>query len=130
MMAETCYRPLRIGETYLHIFIFSRGVEKMANKEIKKIIVTGSVGQIGSELTLVLREKYGAENVVACGRKSKPSAKLLESGPFEWVDVSDPEKLKDTCKKHNIDTIINMAAILSATGEKNPQLCWKVNMPS
>jgi len=100
----------------------------MANKKIKKIIVTGSVGQIGSELTLVLREKYGAENVVACGRKSKPSDKLLESGPFEWVDVSDPEKLADICKKHHIDTIVNMAAILSATGEKNPQLCWNVNI--
>ncbi len=100
----------------------------MADKEIRKILVTGSVGQIGSELTLELREKYGGENVVACGRKSKPSEKLLDSGPFEWADVTDVPKLKEACRKHNIDTIINMAAILSATGESNPMLCWNVNV--
>lgn len=100
----------------------------MPKKEIKKILVAGSVGQIGSELTLALRAKYGAENVVACGRKTKPSKKLKESGPFEWADVTDPEKLKTVCQKHAIDTIINMAAILSAVGEKNPQLAWHVNV--
>ncbi len=97
-------------------------------KKIQKIMVTGSVGQIGSELTLDLRRKYGAENVVACGRKTAPSKELKESGPFEWADVTDPEKMKDVCKKYGIDTIINMAAILSATGEKNPQLAWHVNV--
>ncbi len=100
----------------------------MKNKEIEKIIVTGSVGQIGSELTLALRKKYGADNVVACGRKTKPSENLLNSGPFEWLDVSDAAKLAEVCKKHNIDTIVNMAAILSATGENNPVLCWNVNI--
>jgi nucleoside-diphosphate-sugar epimerase len=100
----------------------------MAARDIKRIIVTGSVGQIGSELTLELRRKYGAGNVVACGRKTKPSKELLESGPFEWVDVTDKEKLGAACRKHNIDTIINMAAILSATGEKNPLLAWQVNV--
>lgn len=100
----------------------------MTTKEVKKIIVTGSVGQIGSELTLELREKYGHENVVACGRKTKPSAKLMETGPFEWLDVADAKQLAEVCKKHNIDTIINMAAILSATGESNPMLCWDVNI--
>jgi nucleoside-diphosphate-sugar epimerase len=100
----------------------------MASKEIKNILVTGSVGQIGSELTLLLREKYGGDNVVACGRKTQPSEKLKNSGPFEWVDVSEPEKMVEVCRKYNIDTIINMAAILSATGEKNPQLCWNVNI--
>ncbi len=100
----------------------------MKNKEIEKIIVTGSVGQIGSELTLALRKKYGADNVVACGRKTKPSENLLNSGPFEWLDVSDAAKLAEVCKKHNIDTIGNMAAILSATGENNPVLCWNVNI--
>ncbi len=100
----------------------------MANKEIKNILVTGSVGQIGSELTLALRERYGAEHVVACGRKSAPTAALKESGPFEWVDVTDPEKMKAVCKEYNIDTIVNMAAILSAVGEKNPQTAWYVNV--
>ncbi len=100
----------------------------MSNKKIQKILVTGSVGQIGSELTMALREKYGAENVVACGRKTKPSPELLESGPFEWLDVTDKEKLARVCEKHGVDTIVNMAAILSATGEKNPQLAWNVNV--
>ena len=100
----------------------------MASKPIQKIMVTGSVGQIGSELTLALRDKYGAENVVACGRRTKPSAALADSGPFEWADVTDPEKMRDVCKKYGIDTIINMAAILSATGEENPLLAWHVNV--
>jgi len=100
----------------------------MAKKEIKKILVTGSVGQIGSELTLELRRKYGGDNVVACGRKTKPSKELEESGPFEWLDVVDAEKLAAGCKKYDIDCIINMAAILSATGEESPQRCWQVNV--
>ena len=70
----------------------------MAKKKIKNILVTGSVGQIGSELTLELRRKYGSGNVVACGRKTKPSKELEESGPFEWADVTDPERLKAVCQ--------------------------------
>ncbi|MBM3287208.1 MAG: NAD-dependent epimerase/dehydratase family protein [Candidatus Eisenbacteria bacterium] len=93
-----------------------------------RILVTGSVGQIGSELTLALRERYGAESVVACGRKTQPSKALLESGPFEWADVTDPARMKEVIGKYKIDTIINMAAILSAVGEKNPQLCWEINV--
>ncbi len=100
----------------------------MAKKSIKRILVTGSVGQIGSELTLVLRQRYGAENVVACGRKTAPSQALKESGPFEWVDVTEAEKLAEVCRRYSIDAIINMAALLSATGEKNPQLAWHVNV--
>jgi nucleoside-diphosphate-sugar epimerase len=100
----------------------------MAKKKIQKIMVAGSVGQIGSELTLALRDKYGADNVVACGRKSEPSKALKESGPFEWADVTSPEKMAEVCKKYDIDTIINMAALLSAVGEKNPGLAWHVNV--
>ncbi len=100
----------------------------MAEKRIEKIMVTGSVGQIGSELTLALRQRYGADNVIACGRKTQPSKELKESGPFEWADVTDPEKMRDVIRKYEIDTIINMAAILSAVGEKNPQLAWHVNV--
>ena len=100
----------------------------MGKKEIKKILVTGSVGQIGSELTLELRRRYGGENVVACGRKTKPSPELMDSGPFEWVDVTEPEKLKEVSKRHRIDTIINMAAVLSAVGEEKPNVAWHVNV--
>jgi len=95
---------------------------------MKNILVTGSVGQIGSELTLVLREKYGSGNVVAGGRKTKPSVELRESGPFEIVDCTDIENLSAVVKKHQIDTIYHLAAILSAVGEAKPQLAWEVGV--
>jgi nucleoside-diphosphate-sugar epimerase len=97
-------------------------------KKIEKILVTGAVGQIGSELTLALRDKYGADNVIATGRKSKPSKVLEESGPFEFIDVAKQDTIEWVCDKYDIDTIVHMAAILSATGEANPMLCWDVNM--
>jgi nucleoside-diphosphate-sugar epimerase len=100
----------------------------MKTKEIKRILVTGSVGQIGSELTLALRERFGAENVVATGRKTPPSEKLKNSGPFYFIDVAKRETLEEVVRKHNIDTIVHMAAILSAVGEQNPMRCWDVNI--
>ncbi len=95
---------------------------------MSKILVIGSAGQIGSELTLLLREMYGGSNVVAGIRKTKPSDKLSETGPCEVVDALDTDGLASVVNKYKIDTIINMAAILSATGEKNPMLAWDVNM--
>lgn len=97
-------------------------------KEIKRILVTGAVGQIGSELTLALRERYGAENVVATGRKTAPKGALADSGPFYFIDVTERASLEVVIRKHDIDTVFHMAAILSAVGEKNPRACWKVNM--
>ncbi|MBM2816157.1 MAG: nucleoside-diphosphate-sugar epimerase [Ignavibacteria bacterium] len=97
-------------------------------KEMKKILVTGSVGQIGSELTMELRKKYGAENVIATGRKTKPTAELEASGPFYYIDVVKKDSVEEIIKKHDIDTIYHMSALLSAVGEKDPMLCWDVNM--
>jgi nucleoside-diphosphate-sugar epimerase len=97
-------------------------------KEMKKMLVTGAVGQIGSELTMELRKRYGAENVIATGRKTAPSEELKNSGPFHFIDVNKIETVEEIIKKYNIDSVIHMAAILSAVGEKNPQLCWDVNM--
>ena len=57
----------------------------MSKRDMKRILVTGAVGQIGSELTMALREKYGNDNVLATGRKTKPSETLLDSGPFEFI---------------------------------------------
>jgi nucleoside-diphosphate-sugar epimerase len=96
--------------------------------EMKKMLVTGAVGQIGSELTLALRGKYGADNVVAMWRKTKPSKALEESGPLVQGDVVDAGTFAEICGAHDIDTVVHMAAILSATGEQNPMLCWDVNM--
>jgi len=100
----------------------------MVNSDMKKILVTGSVGQIGSELTLALRKKYGNDNVIACGRKTKPRETLLNSGPFEFIDITQKETIENVVKKYDIDTIYNMAAILSAVGEEKPLLCWNVNI--
>jgi nucleoside-diphosphate-sugar epimerase len=97
-------------------------------REMKKIMVTGAVGQIGSELTMALRKKYGNDNVLATGHKTQPSPTLRDSGPFEFINVSQRQTIDAMIKKFNIDTIYHMSAILSAVGEKNPQLCWDVNM--
>ncbi len=96
--------------------------------EMRRIMVTGAAGQIGSELTLALRERYGAENVLATGHTTKPSEKLLSSGPFEYIDVACRETIEHVVKKYNIDTIYHLSAILSAVGEQKPQLCWQVNI--
>ncbi len=100
----------------------------MAEREMRKILVTGAVGQIGSELTIELRQRYGAENVVATGHRTKPSAVLCEGGPFEFIDVTRRETLEEVVDRYNIDTIYHMAAVLSAVGEEKPHVAWNVNI--
>jgi len=100
----------------------------MSEGNIEKMLVTGSVGQIGSELTEELRNRYGSNNVVAMGRRTKPSEELLNGGPFVWCDITDRDQLINIVEEYEIDTIFHMAAILSAVGEKNPQLAYRVNM--
>ncbi|HIH88822.1 TPA: NAD-dependent epimerase/dehydratase family protein [Candidatus Bathyarchaeota archaeon] len=89
-----------------------------------KILVTGSYGQIGSELTPRLRELYGKENVIASGRKV-PS---VDRGPFEILDVNNIKRLDEVVVEHDVEVIIHLAALLSASGEKNPNLAWHVNI--
>ena len=96
--------------------------------EMKRILVTGAVGQIGSELTLALRERYGSDSVVASGHRTKPGAALRDSGPFEYMDVTQRDSVEEVVRKHCIDTIYHLAAILSAVGEDKPLLTWDVNM--
>ena len=100
----------------------------MSNKQTKKILVTGACGQIGSELTLALREKYGSENVLATGHRTQPSEVLRTSGPFEFINVTVRETIEEVVTKYDIDTIYHMAALLSAVGEERPHVAWNVNV--
>lgn len=96
---------------------------------MRKILITGALGQIGSELTAEMRKIYGTDNVIASNRSAKEDHKeLIKSGPFEIIDVNDPVTLSTAVDKHKINTIVNLAAILSARGEKDPQQCWNINM--
>jgi nucleoside-diphosphate-sugar epimerase len=100
----------------------------MAKNAISRILVTGACGQIGSELTLALRRRYGSENVVATRHTTPPGAALRESGPFEFIDVTRRETVDRVVARHRIDTIVHMAALLSAIGEQKPHLAWDVNI--
>ncbi|NMA85690.1 MAG: L-threonine 3-dehydrogenase [Tissierellia bacterium] len=96
---------------------------------MKKILVTGALGQIGSELTMGLKKIYGNENVIASSRRVKEGHEdLMESGVFEILDITDGERVAEVVKKHKVNTIINLAAILSAVGEQNPNAAWNINM--
>jgi len=94
---------------------------------MKRILVTGATGQIGSELVPALRERYGHENVVAGGHRTRPD-KELEAGPFCYLDVRDKGSITRVVRKYRIDTIYHLAAVLSASAELDPQLGWDVNM--
>lgn len=95
---------------------------------MKKILVTGALGQIGSELVPYLRNIYGKDNVIASGRRRHENNPLMEDGIFEILDVMDGKVVDEMVKKYKVDTIIHMAALLSAVAEEKPQYAWDLNM--
>lgn len=96
---------------------------------MKNCLVIGSTGQIGSELTRELRSRYGNSNIVAGYiTGAEPTGQLKEGGPMEITDVTDAQGLADVVKKYNIDTIYNLAALLSVVAESKPQLAWKIGI--
>jgi nucleoside-diphosphate-sugar epimerase len=95
---------------------------------MKKILVTGATGQIGSELTLALRNIYGETNVVAAGHKRPASNELTQSGPYCQLDVRDAGALRQVVEENNCDTIFHLASLLSAVAEEKPQQAWDINM--
>ncbi len=95
---------------------------------MRKILVTGALGQIGSELTMYLRKIYGSENVIASDLRRIEGSKVLEGGPFVSVNVLNTQQMVDAITKHGVNSIIHLAAMLSATGEANPAMAWNVNM--
>ncbi|MFV0554464.1 MAG: NAD-dependent epimerase/dehydratase family protein [Mangrovibacterium sp.] len=95
---------------------------------MKKILIVGSTGQIGSELSIKLRSIYGKENVI-CGYFKPPYPEgFFDWGPTVEIDATDKEQIDAVVKEYQIDTIYNLAAILSATAEKNPKLGWDVGI--
>ena len=93
----------------------------------ERILIIGACGQIGVELTLALRNRYGAENVIASDLREQSSL-LAGTGPYVSLDVMNKEMLHAQVVQENITQIYLLAAILSATGEKNPSLAWHLNM--
>lgn len=93
------------------------------------ILVLGACGQIGTELTLVLRAKYGNDKVVASDIR-EPQLEELKNGPFEILDASDGEQMRAICERYEVGTMYHLVAMLSATGEKFPMKAWDLNMQS
>ncbi len=94
-----------------------------------RILVTGAGGQIGSWLVPALRDVYGDSAVLATDIRS-PDPRTAESGPFQVLDATDPRAVGQAVMRHEADTVYHLAAILSAIGERDPRLAWRVNMSS
>ncbi|HBL79202.1 MAG TPA: NAD-dependent epimerase, partial [Aequorivita sp.] len=95
----------------------------------KRILIIGACGQIGTELTIYLREKFGSHKVIASDIR-EGDAELMESGPFEILDAMDYNAVEEVVIRHEITDVYLMAAMLSATAEKFPMKGWNLNMNS
>ena len=95
---------------------------------MKNVLIIGSTGQIGSELTMKLRSIYNGNIVAGYIPGAEPKGELKESGPSAIVDITNEQQIAETVSKYNIDTIYNLAALLSAVAEAKPQLAWKIGM--
>ncbi len=93
------------------------------------ILILGACGQIGTELTLALRDKYGTDQIVASDIRRSDLAEL-QHGPFEILDASDADALRAICEQYKVHTVYHLVAMLSATGEKFPMKAWDLNMQS
>jgi nucleoside-diphosphate-sugar epimerase len=89
------------------------------------ILVTGALGQIGSELVNALRARYGEDSVIASDIRMPPRG---TNGPFEFVDCTNLRSLQEVIRRNNVGTIYHLAALLSAIAESKPQVAWDVNM--
>ena len=92
------------------------------------ILVTGALGQIGSELVPALRARYGADNVIATDLKVLPPSGAAAIAPYDHLDCTEPHKLHEAVRRYEVGAIYHLAALLSAAAEAAPQLAWSVNM--
>lgn len=95
---------------------------------MKNVLIIGSTGQIGSELTMKLRSIYSGNIVAGYIPGAEPKGELLESGPCAMVDITNEQQIAETVSKYQVDTIYNLAALLSAVAEARPQLAWKIGI--
>jgi len=95
---------------------------------MKRILVTGSLGQIGTELVTALRRHPGVELVVASDIKMMPKRDGGDDGPFEYLDCTNQRQVEQVVRKYEVDTIYHLAALLSAVAEERPQVAWDVNL--
>jgi len=96
-----------------------------------KILVTGALGQIGSELVPSLRQRYGADQVVASDIRMMSREQLLRSdGPFDFLDCTNQRQIQEVIQRHQVRTIYHLVALLSAVGESKPQVAWDINLGS
>lgn len=95
---------------------------------MKKVLITGALGQIGSELTERLRKDLGVDNVIATDVREVEGNPVVTDGHFEILDVMDRDKMMAIAKDNGVDTIIHLASLLSAVAEAKPQFAWNLNM--
>ncbi|NND50466.1 MAG: NAD-dependent epimerase/dehydratase family protein, partial [Rhizobiales bacterium] len=102
---------------------------------MRKILVTGALGQIGSELTVALRRRYGADQIIASDIRMPRTAGDVPGapgeaapGPIELIDCTQPHQLHEVVRRHDIGVIYHLAALLSAVAEEKPQIAWSLNM--
>lgn len=93
-----------------------------------KVMVTGCLGQIGSELVPQLRAQNGVDSVIATDIRRPDHNETVESGPFEVLDVTDYDRMLKIATDYQVDTLIHLAALLSAVAEERPQFAWQLNM--
>jgi nucleoside-diphosphate-sugar epimerase len=94
-----------------------------------RILITGALGQIGTELASALRQRYGADQVVASDVRMPPAHRWRpDDGPFEFVDCTNLRQIQEVVRHYGIGTIYHLAALLSAVAEERPQVAWDINM--